>query len=32
MDGFDSNQETELLTEIAVAYYQHEQTREDIAK
>lgn len=32
MDIFDSNQDNELLTEIAVAYYQHEQTQEEIAK
>ncbi|WP_392566759.1 sugar-binding transcriptional regulator [Utexia brackfieldae] len=32
MDIFEENQDSELLTEIAVAYYQHEQTQEEIAK
>lgn len=32
MDIFDNTQENELLTEIAVAYYEHEQTQEEIAK
>jgi len=32
MDIFDRDQENELLTEIAVAYYEHEQTQEEIAK
>jgi len=32
MDIFDRDQENELLTEIAVAYYEHEQTQEAIAK
>jgi DNA-binding transcriptional regulator LsrR (DeoR family) len=32
MDIFDTNQDNALLTEIAVAYYQHEQTQEEIAK
>lgn len=32
MEVFDSKQENELLTEIAVAYYEHEQTQEEIAK
>lgn len=32
MDIFENNKESELLTEIAVAYYEHEQTQEEIAK
>ena len=32
MDIFEDKQETELLTEIAVAYYEYEQTQEEIAK
>ncbi|WP_392559490.1 sugar-binding transcriptional regulator [Orbus mooreae] len=32
MDVFDTNQENELLTEIAVAYYENEQTQEEIAQ
>lgn len=32
MDIFDNTQENEFLTEIAVAYYEHEQTQEEIAK
>lgn len=31
MDQFENSQESELLTEIAVAYYEHEQTQEEIA-
>lgn len=32
MDIFDDKQENEILTEIAVAYYEHDQTQEAIAK
>ncbi|WP_392551842.1 sugar-binding transcriptional regulator [Orbus wheelerorum] len=32
MDIFDRDQENELLTEIAVAYYENAQTQEEIAK
>lgn len=32
MDAFDDSKENELLTEIAVAYYEHEQTQEEIAQ
>ena len=32
MDIFEDKQESELLTEIAVAYYEYEQTQEEIAQ
>ena len=32
MRPFENTQESELLTEIAIAYYEHEQTQEEIAK
>ncbi|RKS85189.1 DNA-binding transcriptional regulator LsrR (DeoR family) [Orbus hercynius] len=32
MDVFDNPQDTDILTEIAIAYYEHEQTQEEIAQ